>query len=126
MTGSKNWRINQAGQARRQAILGYLSTCIAAGNSPSYREIGEAVGIYSSATVNWHIKKLIAAGHLRQKPGQHRAIELATPPASLESRLLAMVEQALEDVHSAGTETDALEMAEASLRQLAEFLRGLQ
>lgn len=123
----RNQRNNMAGKIRRQEILNYIATYQSNhGFPPSYREIGREIGILSSSTINSHVKKLVASGHLRQRAGQPRCLELTTPPDTLATRVLAMVNQALEDVVSVGTESDALEMAESALRGLAEFLRGLQ
>jgi SOS-response transcriptional repressor LexA len=123
---ARNQLYNRAGVAKRQQILDFIG-CYQSnhGSPPSYREIGAEVGLLSSSTVSSHVQKLIAAGHLRQRPGQPRSLELTTPPDTLARRILAMVDQALDDVVSVGTESDALELAESALRQLAEFLRQL-
>jgi repressor LexA len=46
------------------------------GNPPSVREIGEAVGLNSPATVHTHLKTLQDMGFIRRDPSKPRAIEV--------------------------------------------------
>src|SRR3989338_10657415 len=47
------------------------------GYAPSYREIGEAVGLSSPATVHQHVKSLLDKGVIRMgEEGETRSIEL--------------------------------------------------
>jgi repressor LexA len=68
-----------------QRILAVIREARAEGYVPSYREIGAAVGISSTATVHRHLKALEALGLLRLGEDKRRAIELAreTPPVSV-------------------------------------------
>ena len=43
---------------------------------PTVREIGEAVGLSSSSTVQNHLNTLERKGHIRRDPSKSRAIEL--------------------------------------------------
>jgi len=62
---------------RRQQILDYLYTYQKRnGFVPTYREIGEACGLKSVASVNYQLQQLAASGHIRIRLGQARAITL--------------------------------------------------
>lgn len=52
------------------------------GYPPSVREIGEAVGLSSSATVHNHLATLQELGYLRRDPTKPRAIEMRFDSAS--------------------------------------------
>jgi repressor LexA len=58
------------------------------GYPPSVREIGEAVGLTSSATVHTHLAVLQREGYLTRDPSKPRAIQVHFDPVS-ESRLTA-------------------------------------
>lgn len=62
------------------------------GFSPSYREIAEALGYKSIATVAEHINNLVVAGLIRKNDGVARSLEVAkidssTHPLSLEQQI---------------------------------------
>jgi repressor LexA len=66
---------------RRQQILAFIAHCQGTrGYPPSVREIGEAVGLCSSASVHGHLTALEALGYLRRDPSKPRAIELRRLP----------------------------------------------
>ncbi|MCK4177707.1 transcriptional repressor LexA [Aciditerrimonas ferrireducens] len=66
---------------RRRQILAFIARCQATrGYPPSVREIGEAVGLCSSASVHGHLTALEAMGYLRRDPSKPRAIELRRLP----------------------------------------------
>lgn len=44
--------------------------------SPTYREIGDALGLSSSSTVSYHLQQLAAKGYVRINEGRQRAITL--------------------------------------------------
>ncbi|MEN3185737.1 MAG: S24 family peptidase [Atribacterota bacterium] len=46
------------------------------GYPPTVREIGEAVGLASSCSVHYHLRKLEGKGFIRRDPAKPRAIEL--------------------------------------------------
>ncbi len=52
------------------------------GFPPSVREIGEAVGLKSPATVKSHLDNLRDLGYLRRDPSKPRALEVRYDPAS--------------------------------------------
>jgi repressor LexA len=58
------------------------------GYPPSVREIGEAVGLASSATVHTHLAVLQREGYLSRDPSKPRAIQVHFDPQT-ESRLVA-------------------------------------
>jgi repressor LexA len=61
-------------QARvRDFIAGFIA---AEGYSPSFEEIGEALGLRSLATVSKHIEILRRKGAIKQRPGRSRSIEV--------------------------------------------------
>lgn len=62
---------------RQRKILVYIDQCMRErGYPPSVREIGEAVGLSSSATVHNHLANLQELGYLRRDPTKPRAIEV--------------------------------------------------
>jgi len=62
---------------RQKSIFLYIKEEIAAkGYPPSVREIGEAVGLKSPASVHSHLKTLENKGYLRRDPEKPRAIEV--------------------------------------------------
>lgn len=68
---------------RQRRILECIDTHVRErGYPPSVREIGQAVGLSSSATVHRHLRVLEEKGFLRRDPTKPRAIELTFEPAS--------------------------------------------
>ena len=68
---------------RQRQILLYIEECMRdRGYPPSVREIGEAVGLSSSATVHNHLATLQELGCLRRDPSKGRAIEMRFDSAS--------------------------------------------
>ena len=49
------------------------------GNSPTYQEIADAVGLASKSPVSHHIGVLIAQGYVKRTIGSPRSLELVTP-----------------------------------------------
>lgn len=75
--------MNDGGDWQRHRILGFLREFAQReGYSPSYREIGESLGIAVS-TVSYHLGLLRAEGSLDREPGRPRAI---TWPGSSSAR----------------------------------------
>ena len=60
-----------------QFILAYASEH---GYPPSVREIGDAVGLTSTATVHVHLKNLERRGLISRNPGKQRSIQIADVP----------------------------------------------
>lgn len=68
---------------KRQQILDFIAESLRTrGYPPSVREIGEAVGLTSSATVHTHLAVLQREGYLRRDPTKPRAIQVCYEPAS--------------------------------------------
>jgi repressor LexA len=68
---------------KRQQILNYIAECQRdRGYPPSVREIGEAVGLASSATVHTHLAVLQREGYLSKDPSKPRAIQVHYDPVS--------------------------------------------
>src|SRR5690554_1717525 len=62
---------------RQQSILNYIQKEITKkGYPPSVREIGEAVGLKSPASVHSHLKSLENLNYIRRDPSKPRAIEV--------------------------------------------------
>lgn len=89
---------------RQRAILAFIvRRCIASGGvPPTFREVGEAVGLRSTSVVRYHLRRLQDIGAIRmpQTSGSSRGIEVVgatwTPPPYLEPVL-----------HQAGAEAAA-------------------
>ena len=68
---------------KRREILEYIGECLRErGYPPSVREIGEAVGLASSATVHSHLALLQREGYLERDPTKPRAIQVRYEPTS--------------------------------------------
>jgi len=68
---------------KRQQILDFIAERLRAqGYPPSVREIGEAVGLNSSATVHTHLAVLQREGYLVRDPTKPRAIQVRYDPSS--------------------------------------------
>lgn len=66
---------------RQKAILDFISSYSEKnGYQPSYREMGDAVGLKSPSSVNYQLTQLEDKGHLRRTLGNQRAIRLKTLP----------------------------------------------
>lgn len=62
---------------KQEAVLRYLEEISAAGRQmPTVREIAQAVGVSSTATVHQHLAALETKGFIRRGSYKHRAIEL--------------------------------------------------
>lgn len=62
----------------QQKIYNYIKQCMDnRGISPSVREICEATGLRSTATVHFHIKNMEMNGFLERIPGANRAVKIA-------------------------------------------------
>lgn len=52
---------------RQKEILRYIKDfMIAHGTTPSIREIGKGVGLYSTSTVHGHFQRLVESGYIEQ------------------------------------------------------------
>ncbi|MBX6395446.1 MAG: transcriptional repressor LexA [Alicyclobacillaceae bacterium] len=62
---------------RQQDIFDFIKNEVKEkGYPPSVREIGDAVGLSSSATVHRHLARLEELGYIRRNPAKPRAIEI--------------------------------------------------
>ena len=62
---------------KQDEVLNYIKKCIVKnGFPPSVREIGQALGLSSPATVHAHLKKLEEAGCIRKESQKFRTIEV--------------------------------------------------
>ncbi len=83
LTNSGNVRILMKEMAliiykRQKQILGFIKQYIQSnGSAPTLKDIAEAIGVSSLATVHEHLQALEAKGLIIRKPGRSRAIELA-------------------------------------------------
>jgi repressor LexA len=65
---------------RQHDILNALADAVRErGYPPSVRELGEAAGLHSPATVHAHLRQLEAKGYIRRVPGHPRALEVRLP-----------------------------------------------
>ncbi|MDA8077148.1 MAG: transcriptional repressor LexA [Actinomycetota bacterium] len=73
----------QALSGKRREILEFIGCCLRKrGYPPSVREIGQAVGLASSATVHSHLALLQREGYLERDPTKPRAIQVRYEPTS--------------------------------------------
>jgi repressor LexA len=71
---------------KRREMLDFIAACLRErGYPPSVREIGEAVGLNSSATVHTHLAVLQREGFLERDPTKPRAIKVRYDPSSKEA-----------------------------------------
>lgn len=69
---------------RQQKILQAIRDSLQRrGYAPSFREIGDAVELKSTAAVSYQLTELEAKGVLRREPGQPRAMEILLPAPSI-------------------------------------------
>lgn len=63
--------------SKQNMVLDYLKQSIAKnGYPPTIREIGEALGLSSPATIHAHLNTLESKGYIRKRNSKNRAIEL--------------------------------------------------
>lgn len=64
----------------RDKILNYVQQYISEhGYSPTVREIGEAVGLFSSSTVHGHLTRLVELGLISKEDGKPRTARAKHP-----------------------------------------------
>ena len=108
---------------KRQQILTFIADSQRdRGYPPSVREIGEAVGLASSATVHTHLAVLQREGYLSRDPSKPRAIQVHYDPASTQSMATSAVRNVplVGDV-AAGTGVLAQENVEELLPMPEQF-----
>jgi repressor LexA len=108
---------------KRQQILTFIADSQRdRGYPPSVREIGEKVGLASSATVHTHLAVLQREGYLSRDPSKPRAIQVHYDPASTMSMATSAVQNVplIGDV-AAGTGVLAHENVEELLPMPEQF-----
>ena len=69
--------------ARGQAILQFIAEHIAAhGYPPSVREVGDRVGLASTSSVHYQLRRLERCGFLVRGPRKSRALTVVPAPAA--------------------------------------------
>ncbi len=62
---------------RQRQIIDYINESVETkGFPPTIREIGEAVGLKSTATVSGHLNRLEVKGVIKRDPSKPRAIQV--------------------------------------------------
>lgn len=97
---------------KQKEVLDFVEQYLRAhGYAPTLREIGEARGLSSVATVYQHLKSLEAKGLIRREGGRARQVEMIVPlepdevrPRALNVKMLGLV--------AAGSPIEALEQPE--------------
>jgi repressor LexA len=108
---------------KRLQILNFIADCQRdRGYPPSVREIGEAVGLASSATVHNHLAVLQREGYLSRDPSKPRAIQVHFDPDTTSRLTVSAVHNVplVGDV-AAGTGVMAEENVEELLPMPAQF-----
>lgn len=95
---------------RQKDILDVIKQAIAKnGYPPTVREIGAKIGLSSSATTQFHIKKLEEKGYIKKNATKNRAIELLVPNEYIENDEKIVSVPLLGKV-TAGNPIEAIEM----------------
>ena len=95
---------------RQKDILDVIKkTTASKGYPPTVREIGAKVGLSSSATTYFHLKKLEEKGYIKKDSSKNRTIELLVPNEYLQSND-KVVEVPLLGKVTAGSPIEAIEM----------------
>ena len=95
---------------RQKNILDVIKQAIAKnGYPPTVREIGAKIGLSSSATTQFHIKKLEEKGYIKKNATKNRTIELLVPNEYIESDEKIVSVPLLGKV-TAGNPIEAIEM----------------
>lgn len=84
--------LNESLSAKQTEILEHIKeVTLSRGYPPTVREIGEAVGLSSSASVHAHLATLEKKGYIRRDPAKPRAIEIVDDDFALNRREYAQV-----------------------------------
>ncbi len=95
---------------RQQDILDVIKRCLAKeGYPPTVREIGEKVGLSSSATTHFHLRKLEEKGYIKKLASKNRTLELLVPNEYIEKDD-KVVDVPLLGKVTAGNPIEAIEM----------------
>lgn len=95
---------------RQKDILDVIKRAIAKnGYPPTVREIGTKIGLSSSATTHFHLKKLEEKGYIKKDTAKNRTIELLVPNEYIETDE-KVVDVPLLGKVTAGNPIEAIEM----------------
>jgi len=95
---------------KQKRILDFVTNFLDAhGYSPSYREIGEGLGLSSVATIAEHVNNLKLKGYLDLEPGHARSVQLQTTSPSMLDKIIAVP---LAGVIAAGEPIEAIRTSE--------------
>lgn len=95
---------------RQKDILDVIKRAIAKnGYPPTVREIGAKIGLSSSATTHFHLKKLEEKGYIKKDTAKNRTIELLVPNEYIETDE-KVVDVPLLGKVTAGNPIEAIEM----------------
>lgn len=95
---------------RQKDILDVIKRCLAKeGYPPTVREIGEKVGLSSSATTHFHLRKLEEKGYIKKLASKNRTLELLVPNEYIEKDD-KVVDVPLLGKVTAGNPIEAIEM----------------
>ena len=96
---------------KQARVLKVIKQAIAEkGYPPTVREIGNRVGLSSSATTQFHICQLAEKGYIKKDKTKNRTIELLVPNEFLESPLESVIDVPLLGKVTAGLPIEAIEM----------------
>ena len=100
---------------RQQAILGFIQAYLEEhSRPPAEREIGRAVGLRSTSSVHYHVKRLVAMGYLGKQASGRRTLVL-----------LKAGQQPLDEPMAQDTETE-LAALRAENQRLRAWCRQLE
>jgi repressor LexA len=116
---------------RQLEILDVIASAVRArGFPPSIREIGERVGLTSSATVHGHLRHLEQRGFIKRDPARPRSIEVVRPeaaPSAVAADLSGVLEYpVLSDPSDASSETARLALSRSMVGSDEAFLFEVQ
>lgn len=90
------------GDRKRSEIFAFIVQFLnARGYSPSIREIGEAVGLSSSSTIHRHLQTMQAAGLIKLRKNQFRAIQINQQAFRKLDVFMVFIEESLDTLTSA-------------------------
>ncbi|MBK5211905.1 MAG: transcriptional repressor LexA [Coriobacteriia bacterium] len=80
--------VHQKITAKQEAVYDYIKSYIELNSfPPSVRDVAEALGVSSPATIHGHISTLVEKGYLSRNAGKSRALSLLADPQDRESIL---------------------------------------
>lgn len=77
--GNKRQNAAQGAETREKMLAAIVDYIQMHGYSPTVREIGEAVGLYSTASVHGHLKKMVDEGMIETDAGMSSPRAIRVP-----------------------------------------------